>query len=71
LLEDLADTVNVVVSTHQTEDLADSYRHVVVLDRGAIRFQGTPEEFHGLADGSDSPRERAEAAYARLVGQEV
>ena len=42
LLEQLADDdVHIVVSTHQTEDLADLYQRVVVLHRGTVRFHGT------------------------------
>ncbi|MFD5084553.1 ATP-binding cassette domain-containing protein [Kitasatospora sp. NPDC058406] len=52
LVEELTEDVSVVVSTHQTEDLAETYRHVVVLDRGRIRFQGGTGEFHALADGA-------------------
>ncbi|WKX72286.1 ATP-binding cassette domain-containing protein [Streptomyces sp. XD-27] len=71
LLEELADDVHVIVSTHQTEDLAELYQHVVVLDRGTVRFQGTTGQFHALTDNAQGPRERAEAAYAQLVGEEV
>ncbi|MFE5853440.1 ATP-binding cassette domain-containing protein [Streptomyces sp. NPDC056500] len=71
LVEELCDHVQVIVSTHQTEDLADLYRNVVVLDRGVVRFQGTTEEFHSLADAVVSPREQAEAAYTRLVSREA
>ncbi|MEV4680519.1 ATP-binding cassette domain-containing protein [Streptomyces kurssanovii] len=71
LVEELSKNMQVVVSTHQTEDLADLYSHVVVLDRGTVRFQGTTGAFDALAEGVDSPRGRAEAAYARLVGQEA
>ncbi|MFK0258789.1 ATP-binding cassette domain-containing protein [Streptomyces sp. NPDC090445] len=79
LVAELSATVRIVVSTHQTEDLADLYRQVVVLDRGTVRFQGTPQEFHALAPAPPTataatdggPRERAEAAYARLVEREV
>ncbi|WP_137982184.1 ATP-binding cassette domain-containing protein [Streptomyces violaceusniger] len=74
LLEQLADDVHIVVSTHQTEDLADLYQHVVVLDRGTVRFHGTTAQFHamaGNADNAQGPRERAEAAYAQLVGEEI
>ncbi|MFB7670147.1 ATP-binding cassette domain-containing protein [Kitasatospora purpeofusca] len=49
LVEELTSEVNVIVSTHQTEDLAGTYRQVVVLDRGQVRFQGATEEFHALA----------------------
>ncbi|MFJ2598663.1 ATP-binding cassette domain-containing protein [Streptomyces erythrochromogenes] len=72
LLDSLRGDVHIVVSTHQTEDLADSYSEVVVLDRGTVRFQGPTEEFHSLAgDTAAGPRERAEAAYAQLVRGEV
>jgi len=71
LLGDLAGEVQVLVSTHQTEDIADLYDQVVVLDRGTVRFQGTTADFHALAGAVASTREQAEAAYARLVGGEV
>ncbi|MFK0049994.1 ATP-binding cassette domain-containing protein [Streptomyces sp. NPDC090741] len=71
LVEELSATVQVLVSTHQTEDLADLYDQVIVLDEGAVRFQGSPADFHGLAPAAGGNRERAEAAYARLVGQEI
>ncbi|QKV95267.1 ATP-binding cassette domain-containing protein [Streptomyces sp. NA02950] len=71
LLEQLADDVHFVVSTHQTEDLADLYQNVVVLDHGTVRFHGTTAEFHATTDNDQGPRERAEAAYARLVGEEI
>ncbi|MEU6210836.1 ATP-binding cassette domain-containing protein [Streptomyces sp. NPDC047023] len=72
LLDSLRGEVSIVVSTHQTEDLADSYSEVVVLDRGTVRFQGATGEFHALAgDTAGGPRERAEAAYAQLVRGEA
>lgn len=72
LLETLTADVRVLVSTHQTEDLADSYDHVVVLDRGTVRFQGSTADFHSQAGfNAGGPREQAEAAYARLVHGEV
>ncbi|TLQ42049.1 ATP-binding cassette domain-containing protein [Streptomyces marianii] len=71
LVEELGQSVQVLVSTHQTEDLADLYSHVIVLDRGTVRFQGTTQEFHALAAGAESPRGQAEAAYAQLVGREA
>ncbi|WP_063783306.1 ATP-binding cassette domain-containing protein [Streptomyces sp. XY431] len=49
LVEELTSEVNVIVSTHQTEDLIGTYRQVVVLDRGQVRFQGATEDFHALA----------------------
>lgn len=71
LLEQLADDVHIIVSTHQTEDLADLYQHVIVLDHGTVRFHGTTSQFHATTDNDEGPRERAEAAYAQLVGEEI
>ncbi|MGC5361504.1 ATP-binding cassette domain-containing protein [Streptomyces sp. DT24] len=73
LLEQLTADVHVMVSTHQTEDLADLYSEVVVLDQGHVRFQGGTEAFHALAGQPHLPsvREQAEAAYAHLVRQEA
>lgn len=71
LVADLADSVQVIVSTHQTEDLADLYTHVAVLAHGKIRFQGSPGDFHALAPATTRGREQAEAAYLMLVGREI
>ncbi|MFE7189896.1 ATP-binding cassette domain-containing protein [Kitasatospora sp. NPDC057541] len=83
LVEELTGEVGILVSTHRTEDLAGTYRHVVVLDRGQVRFQGATEEFHALAavgraapgglSGADggSRTPSAEAAYARLIERET
>ncbi|MFI8092640.1 ATP-binding cassette domain-containing protein [Streptomyces sp. NPDC086080] len=71
LMEELSDSVSVIVSTHQTEDLADLYREVVVLSGGTVRFQGSTDAFHSLAGGTSSPRGLADAAYTQLVGREA
>ncbi|MEU3776145.1 ATP-binding cassette domain-containing protein [Streptomyces sp. NPDC032472] len=71
LVDDLADSVQVIVSTHQTEDLADLYTHVAVLAHGKICFQGSPADFHALAPAATRGREQAEAAYMMLVGREI
>jgi ABC-2 type transport system ATP-binding protein len=41
----------VVLSTHQTGDIAALCQRVVVLHRGAIRFDGTPADLTASADG--------------------
>jgi ABC-2 type transport system ATP-binding protein len=41
----------VVISTHQTEDVAALCARVVVLDHGVVRFDGTPRELAALAQG--------------------
>ncbi|MET9699912.1 ATP-binding cassette domain-containing protein [Streptomyces sp. NPDC006529] len=71
LVEELSPTVQVLVSTHQTEDLAALYAEVIVLDQGTVRFQGSPAAFQALAPDATGDRERAESAYTRLVGQEI
>jgi len=71
LLDDLKDQASFVVSTHQTEDLEDSYDSVLLLDRGNILFQGSTVSFLDLAPGQVASGRRAEAAYAGLVKGEV
>ncbi|MEU0477886.1 ABC transporter ATP-binding protein [Streptosporangium sp. NPDC006013] len=41
----------VVLSTHQTEDVAALCNRVVVLKAGRCEFEGTPEEIRALAEG--------------------
>jgi len=41
----------VVVSTHQTEDVAALCTRVVVLDHGRVRFDGAPPDLARLAEG--------------------
>lgn len=71
LLENLKGRTSFVVSTHQTEDLADSYDSVILLDRGRILFQGSTDSFLDLAPRQVAQERRAEAAYAGLVREEV
>jgi ABC-2 type transport system ATP-binding protein len=40
-----------VVSTHQTDEIAALCQQVLVLDRGRLRFAGTPRELAALAEG--------------------
>ncbi|MER8231034.1 ATP-binding cassette domain-containing protein [Streptomyces sp. NPDC094049] len=70
MVDRLATRASVVISTHQTEDLADVYDNVVVLDRGQVRFEGPVDSFLSLAPGSTSMERRAEASYARVVAME-
>jgi ABC-2 type transport system ATP-binding protein len=70
VLSGLPEGIDVVVSTHQTEDLFESYQWVVVLDRARVRFQGSAAEFFGLANDHTTLSRRAEEAYLRFVGAE-
>ncbi|MGW3011114.1 ABC transporter ATP-binding protein [Streptomyces sp. NPDC001219] len=66
----LAD-IQVVVSTHQTEDLDTMYDHVVILDQGEVRFEGDTDGFLALAAPGVPEGRRAEGAYTQLIAQEV
>ena len=61
VLRKLGESELVVVSTHLVEDVAAVCSRVLVMDRGQIRFDGTPdvlaEHGAGFVDG-DSPLER-------------
>ncbi|KFG73585.1 ATP-binding cassette domain-containing protein [Streptomyces mutabilis] len=68
VVEQLAESADVVVSTHQTEDLTEVYDHVVVLSDGVIRFNGTVKEFYAEAPSDTASGRLAEGAYAAVLG---
>ncbi|MEX0796564.1 MAG: ABC transporter ATP-binding protein [Acidimicrobiia bacterium] len=51
MISDLAQERTVLLSTHQTEDVAAICDRVMVMDGGRIRFDGTPRELSGVAAG--------------------
>jgi ABC-2 type transport system ATP-binding protein len=51
LVAELGEASTVVLSTHQTEDVMTLCQHVIVLDRGTVRFEGTPADLAGMARG--------------------
>ena len=51
LVSRIAEQHTVVLSTHQTEDVAALCQRVVVMDHGAVRFDGTTEELADVAAG--------------------
>jgi len=51
LLSAIAERATVLLSTHQTDDVAALCNHVVVLLGGEVRFRGTPPDLAALADG--------------------
>ena len=67
----LLSDIQVVISTHQTEDLDAMYDHVVILDRGQVRFEGDTDGFLALAAPDTPGGRRAEAAYTQLIAREV
>lgn len=56
--------VDIVVSTHQVDDIDEAFDTVVVLHQGRILFQGTTEDFLGLVDPGERRGERAYLALA-------
>ncbi|TDC15488.1 ATP-binding cassette domain-containing protein, partial [Streptomyces sp. 8K308] len=50
LIAEAGEGRTVLLSTHQTEDVAMLCRRVVVLDRGRVRFDGTPGELSARAE---------------------
>ncbi|MGW2558177.1 ATP-binding cassette domain-containing protein [Streptomyces sp. NPDC001514] len=71
LVAELSESVNFVVSTHQTEDLADIYESVIVFDQGQVAFQGRVRDFFARAPEGVPLERRAESAYRGLVRGEV
>jgi ABC-2 type transport system ATP-binding protein len=51
LLTTLGERRCVVISTHQTEDVAALCPRVIVLHEGQVRFEGSPGRLAGLAEG--------------------
>ena len=69
LLGTTAPTATVLLSTHQTDDVAALCSRVVVLLDGAVRFDGTPAELAGRAAGRVwSAAERDPSAELGWVG---
>jgi len=68
-----SDSQVVVLSTHQTDDIAAMCQRVVVIDGGAVRFDGTPAELAAGADGhvwvSDRVDSTAQLSWIDALGQ--
>ena len=68
-LQELATDTSLIVSTHQTEDVEEVYRSVLVLEAGVIKYQGDISDFLSRAHGSVPSAMRAEVAYRDLTGR--
>lgn len=63
LVTDLASDRTVLLSTHQTEDVAAVCDRVIVLDNGKVRYDGTPSELAEVASGKVwTSKDRPESA---------
>jgi ABC-2 type transport system ATP-binding protein len=73
VLAELARTSTVVLSTHQTEDVAALCDRVVVLDRGVVRYDGQVTELVARAAGrvwlADEPDPTASVSWRTGTGR--
>jgi ABC-2 type transport system ATP-binding protein len=73
VLAEIARTSIVVLSTHQTEDVAALCERVVVLDRGRVRYDGRVTELVGRAAGrvwlADQPDPAATVSWRTGTGR--
>ena len=73
VLAELARTSVVVLSTHQTEDVAALCERVIVLDRGRVRYDGPVTDLTGQAAGrvwlADEPDPAASVSWRTGTGR--
>ena len=73
VLADIAATSTMIISTHQTEDVAALCSRVVVLDAGRVHFDGTVPELVSVAAGkvwmAASPDAAAQASWRTASGR--
>lgn len=67
LVAEISRDQEIVVSTHQVDDLSDLFDTVVVLEGGAIRHSSSVSDFLALG-GTAGESRRAERAYSRVIG---
>ncbi|MEO7448140.1 MAG: ATP-binding cassette domain-containing protein [Humibacillus sp.] len=72
VLADIAATSTMVISTHQTEDVAALCNRVIVLDAGHVHFDGTVPELVSVATGkvwmAAQPDAAAQASWRTASG---
>lgn len=61
------DNAVILLSTHLTDDVDAIADHIIVLDGGAIRFQGTRDELSGQGDPSSPGNTPLERAYTTIL----
>jgi len=66
-LQDLSDSCQIVTSTHQTDDLEDIYRWVVILESGHVHFSGSTQDFYVYALPETPSSLKAELAYRNVL----
>jgi len=69
VMQNLPREISVIVSTHQTEDVAATYDHVTVLVDGHVPFSGSVDAFTEPFSGL-SPADAIAASYARFTSED-
>lgn len=69
VMQNLPREISVIVSTHQTEDVAATYDHVTVLVDGHVPFSGSVDSFTEPFPGL-SPADAITASYARFTSED-
>lgn len=67
LLAGIDPGIQVVVSTHQTQDIDDIYDHVLVIDSGTVIWHGRTEEFTSFAPSKVPQHLRADWTFEALI----
>lgn len=67
LIEQLRARTHLIVSTHQTEDILESYDVVVVLAEGRVLYVGRVDAFLALASPETAAARKAEASYSLIL----
>ncbi|WP_292868860.1 ATP-binding cassette domain-containing protein [Microbacterium sp.] len=68
VIEPIAAERTVLISSHDTQEVAASFDSVVVLAEGRMRFAGTVEAFLRVSPSSASDTDRIELAYVHWAG---
>ncbi len=73
VVSQVASEHTVLLSTHQTDDVAAVCDRVIVLHEGRVRFEGTPEKLRDLASGrvwlADTPDARSHLSWRTGTGR--
>jgi ABC-2 type transport system ATP-binding protein len=70
VLELIANGRIVVMSSHDTDDVANMFDEAAVIREGELVFQGTLERFVSRTEASSDMRDRVEDAYLHWAGKE-
>lgn len=69
IVQGLPESIGIVVSTHQVDDLSDSYEAVAVMSAGRIVWFDSVRAF--MSRGAEGSPRRAESAYEQILGRDV